>query len=182
MGYYVIVGGEFERPLASLGGWADFKRWLYGFELGYFDKIMHFCEYGWAQDVPEILRQLELLRRQNPPPDTAEVIDGLIETVRAAPPGSASILLTDGTVKDDVVDEPSDYLWDPGEDEEDEEDDDPLPNKPVKEGSRKITPNKTARKKPPVKKPAARKAAAKKAPTKKVGKKAERKSSLKKHS
>lgn len=170
MGYYVIVGGEVERSLASLKGWADFKRWLYGFDPEYFQSLQHLCEYGWTQDLSEFSDELELMMFQEPPKDIAEVVQNLIDAVRAAPPGAASILLTDGTVTDDAPYDPNDYIWYSGDDDDD------VLDKPVKKASKKSSAKtsaakKSASKKPMAGKPAAKKKAAVAKPAKKTAKK-----------
>lgn len=172
MGYYVIVGGEVERSLASLKGWADFKRWLYGFDPEYFQSLQHLCEYGWTQDLSEFSDELELMMFQEPPKDIAEVVQNLIDAVRAAPPGAASILLTDGTVTDDAPYDPNDYIWYSGDDD----DEDDVPAKPAKKSSKKSATKKTAAKKSATKKPVtgklvAKKKAAASKPVKKTAKK-----------
>ena len=59
MSYSIIIGGELEFPLASIGGWRNLKKWAAdNLNTDEHDKILHFIEYSWVQDLGEFESQI----------------------------------------------------------------------------------------------------------------------------
>lgn len=101
MGYYAIIGGEQQVPLASLSGWSEFKAWADTLDAS--DEISHLCEYGFSQNIPALIAQLEA---SIPAGSVGNTVRDLIGNLRAAPEGAESIFVSDGMGDEDAADIP----------------------------------------------------------------------------
>jgi hypothetical protein len=121
MGYYVVIDGEYTQPLASLGGWADFKRFVATFDEADFGNIKHLIQFGWDQDLQPMLEELREMLRHKPPKSVASTIRDLINTIESGPENPDVIVLTDGAVEDDGADdEDFEDDWEGGDPEGDD--------------------------------------------------------------
>lgn len=101
MGYYAILAGTDQHPLASTMGWRDFKDWVDLFGDDDFLELKHLIDHGWSQHLQELLHELGQLAATNPQRSVASTITDLIATIHAAPKGAVTIHISDGSVASD---------------------------------------------------------------------------------
>ena len=98
MGYYAVIGGKLQVPLASVSGWREFKRWTSDLDAEQFGNVLHLVEHAWTEDLPELARQLTLALRTVPPSaSVAKTAKDLIREVKRAPKRASSLFISDGT-------------------------------------------------------------------------------------
>lgn len=113
MAYFVAyVVSEQGPPLdgehiATGLGWVNFIEWAAP-QTTQFPKAAHLAEEGWldGHDLPDLEQELKAMLRLAPTPDDATVGAKLLEAVRARPPQTLALIITDGTPGEQEEDSP----------------------------------------------------------------------------
>lgn len=112
MGYYIVVGENEERSLATTLGWKLFKDWADTLPLDKYTSVIHLAEHGIDQHVSLLADQLESAistgSQVQPLDNNVRLIArDLVESLRVGlkqNPDSACAFVSDGMGPDDGID------------------------------------------------------------------------------
>jgi hypothetical protein len=111
MSYYLVVGGEDWKQVASLSGWAEFREGAEGHDAG---ELHHLIDHGWSQDIPALEEQLsKVVEEGEPSGDVEDIATAILDALEGRQPGHGSVVLTDGLAEQD---DPDDSGWTSEED------------------------------------------------------------------
>jgi len=106
MSYYLVVGGEDWKQVASLSGWAEFREWAEGQDAG---ELHHLIDHGWSQDIPVLEEQLnKAIEEGEPSRDVEDIATAILNALEGRQLGHESVVLTDGLTEQD---DPDDSGW-----------------------------------------------------------------------
>ena len=102
MAYYLVVGGETWRQVATVGGLAQFREELE--RLDDLPKLKHLIEFGWVQGLDELEQQIESAV-VSLTKDSADVAGEMLTVVKSRTLEMASAMLTNGLTETDDPDD-----------------------------------------------------------------------------
>lgn len=99
MSYYIQIDDSFDQ-FASNSGYGDVVKWVQKLPGDQYPELRHLVRYGWDNDVPAVLTQLESAIKASPPKGhNMTTCQGLLDLIKQHSDG-AVISITDGIGKD----------------------------------------------------------------------------------